>query len=336
MLERPDIADAAIISVLHDAYGLSLSNVEFLPLGADANTAVYRANSGDTRTFVKLRRGPFDATSVTVPALLHARGIAQVIAPLATTSGELWARLDAYHVIVYPFIDGVDGFERALSAQHWSELGAALRRIHETPLPSDMARQLPREAYTASYRDSVRGWLSTVTATHYADPIAAEFAAVMQAQADTIRTLAHYAEQLAAQLSAQTLPLLLCHADIHVGNVLLTADDKLFIVDWDTLLLAPKERDLMFAGIGIGPATRFSADEQTALFFRGYGPTEVNRAALAYYRCERIVQDVHEFCAQVLRNEGDSADRQQSLHYFQGQFAPGDVVERAFAALEAI
>ena len=54
--------------------------------------------------------------------------------------------------------------------------------------------------------------------------------------------------------------------------------DALAIVDWDTPIVAPKERDLMFVGAGIGDIWRepWEADA----FYRGYGPTTVDRAAL--------------------------------------------------------
>lgn len=42
-------------------YGMPAANLDFLPLGADANTAVYRAVTGQgTLCFVKLRSGSFD------------------------------------------------------------------------------------------------------------------------------------------------------------------------------------------------------------------------------------------------------------------------------------
>ncbi len=56
MLEKPDLADEIIIDCLGTEYGLAASKVAFLPLGADLNTAVYRAwCAGGMDYFVKLR-----------------------------------------------------------------------------------------------------------------------------------------------------------------------------------------------------------------------------------------------------------------------------------------
>ena len=36
----------------------------------------------------------------------------------------------------------------------------------------------------------------------------------------------------------------LCHSDIHAGNVLLGGNETIYIVDWDDPIMAPKELSL--------------------------------------------------------------------------------------------
>jgi spectinomycin phosphotransferase len=82
MLEPPSLRDKDIVACLQDAYGLTIGQVAFLPLGADRNTAVYRSVAADeTLYFVKLRRTTFDELSVALPRFLSDQGIAQIIAP---------------------------------------------------------------------------------------------------------------------------------------------------------------------------------------------------------------------------------------------------------------
>jgi spectinomycin phosphotransferase len=80
----------------------------------------------------------------------------------------------------------------------------------------------------------------------------------------------------------------LCHSDIHAGNLLLTSDGDLYIVDWDNPILALKERDLMFIGGGVAGIWNKAREE--ALFYQGYGSSDINLIALTYYRYERIIQ----------------------------------------------
>src|SRR5690606_31643040 len=104
-----------------------------------------------------------------------------------------------------------------------------------------------------------------------------------------VSELVSRAERLASFLQTRSLPFILCHADIHAGNILIDTSGQLYIVDWDTLILAPKERDLMYVGGGLFGGRR-SPQEEEALFYQGYGQVAVDPVALAYYRYERIVQ----------------------------------------------
>ena len=83
MLEPPALSNDRIAALLAGAYGLVVVSVDFLPLGADVDTAAYRATTAaGTSTFVKLRSGPFDASSVAIPRALADLGIDVVIPPI--------------------------------------------------------------------------------------------------------------------------------------------------------------------------------------------------------------------------------------------------------------
>ncbi len=326
MLEPPDIAPATLAAGLQAEYGLRASGVAFLPLGADVNTAVYRVNAEDgTACFLKLRRGPFDPLTVAIPHLLHTQGIRQVIPPILTLSGQLNARLDPFTLVLYPFVAGCDGYARELSLAQWRELGAALRGLHAAVLPPALAESIPHETYTAQWRDAVLRFQSMVADTPFADPVAAECAAFLDGQREVISHMVRRAEELAADVQAREVGMVLCHGDMHAGNAHLTEDGALYVVDWDTMLFAPKERDLM--AVGMGGSWQGAAVE--GWFYAGYGPVEVDRHALTYYRYERVIQDIAAFGEQLLLSDEGGADRAQSLHYLIGSFAPGSVVEAA-------
>lgn len=314
--------------MLRKAYSLRANAIEFLPLGADANTAVYRvAGFAGAAYFLKIRSGAFAEASVAIPYYLRERGIRQIIAPLKTNGGRLWTHLDAYTCILYPFIEGRDGFEVALSDGQWMEFGQTLKDVHAAVLPARLQTQIAVETFSPFWREQVREFQAQVERTHYADPIAAGMAAFMQSHRAEIALLVERAAQLGADLQSRALPNVLCHSDIHAGNLLLAENGSLYIVDWDNPILAPKERDLMFIGGGIGAI--WNSPREEALFYRGYGRTEVDLTALAYYRYERIVEDIAAFCAQILPSRGSRDDRERAWGFFTGCFQPGEVIEIA-------
>jgi spectinomycin phosphotransferase len=117
----------------------------------------------------------------------------------------------------------------------------------------------------------------------------------------------------------------LCHADIHAWNLLIADDDALYMVDWDTLIFAPKERDLMFIGGGLGGNGRTPQEEET-LFYQGYGPANINQIALAYYRYERIIEDIGVYCQQIFLSDEGREDRPQAVEYLKSNFRPNGTI----------
>jgi spectinomycin phosphotransferase len=330
MLEKPDLKDERIIACLQDEYGLLVFQIDFLPIGADLNTAVYRVVADDQRLyFVKLRRGVFDEISVALPKFLSDQGIAQIIAPLTTKTGQLWASLDSFKTILYPFVEGHDGYEIDLSDRHWIDFGTALKSIHAIEVPPALIRRIQRETYSLQWREIVKTFLKRVDDAVFNDPVAIKVAVFLRTRRAEILDLVRRAERLARELQALSPEFVVCHSDIHAGNILMDAKNNLYIVDWDNPILAPKERDLMFVGGGQFGTTHTPQGEET-LFYRGYGRTQIDPVALAYYRYERIIQDIAVECEQIFLANGGGEDREQAFQYLTSNFQPNNTIEIAY------
>lgn len=330
MLEKPDLQDEKIKACLEGNYGLRISEIAFLPLGADMNTAVYRAVSdNEIPYFVKLRKGSFEETIVMLPKFLNGIGISNIIAPLATKEGQLWASLENIKVILYPFIDGRNGYGVDLTDRHWFEFGTVLKRIHTVDLPSSIKDQILRETYSPQWREMVKIFMGRVEGESFIDPVAQKLAEYLKTKHDEIFDLIRHTERLALALQTESPALVVCHSDIHAGNILIDSNDRLYIVDWDNPILAPKERDLMFVGGAQGFTGHTLAEEET-LFYRGYGQTQVNQSALAYYRYERIIQDIAAFCEQLFLTDEGGDDREQAFEYLTSNFLPNGTLETAY------
>ena len=327
MLEKPDIPDELIISCLQKEYALYNMQLEFLPLGADMGTVVYRVLTEEgSAYFLKLRRG-FAEIIVSVPLFLKEQGLQAIIAPFETSSEQGWADFGEYKMILYSFIEGQDGFDRELTDHHRKTLGAALKRMHTTALPPELKQRIPQETYSPQWRQSLRSFQSLVESRTFDDPSAAKLAAFMKSKRNEINHLVNRTEELVSEVQSQPLEFVLCHTDIHGGNILISEDDQLYIVDWDNPLLAPKERDLMFIGGGIDEIWKSKREE--AVFYEGYGEPEINIAALAYYRYERIIEDLAVIGEQLLLTEEGGADREQAYGWFTSNFEAGRTIEIA-------
>lgn len=327
-----------LTACLQRDYGVQPAQITRLALGADPYTTVYRVvDTAGAAYFLKLRSADFNLAVVAVPHWLAEQSIPQIIAPIPCWDGRLFAQSGASAVILYPFVGGSDGFAVPLQERHWVELGQTLRRIHAAALPVDLAVHIPCEDYSPTWRTKVREYVAGSDETLFGTPAtspndAAAFAlhAFLRDRRAAILDLVAQAEQLARVAKELPQELVLCHADIHAGNVLIGASGDFHVVDWDTITLAPRERDLMFIGGGIAGVSK--QPREVELFYTGYGPCTIDTRLLAYYRFERIVQDIAAYSMQVLAST-DAKERAGFLREVAGQFEPGGVVEIAWRTL---
>jgi len=341
LLTKPDIPDELIISRLQDEYDLHISSLTFLPLGADMGTAVYRVITDDgIAYFLKLRKG-FDEVSVTVPLFLKSQGIKEIVAPFETRSKGGWAKFGDYKMILYPFIEGKNGFEMELSDSHKRTIGTALKAIHAAQLPQELKKQIPQETYSPKYREQVKEFQKQVENTTFSDINAAELADFIISKRNEIDRLIKRTEKLATELQSQSHEFVFCHTDIHGGNILISRErqlpvptENIYIVDWDAPLLAPKERDLMFIGGGIDDLWKSQQDE--SVFYEGYGKTDIDFPMMAYYRYERVIEDLAAYAEQLLLTDEGGANREEAYRRFTSNFEPGQTIEIAENTYERI
>lgn len=330
MLEKPEIDEREIIQCLQTEYGLAVRAITFLPLGADQNTAVYQVASQDgSAYFLKLRRGEFDEASVAVPNYLYEQGLRQIIPSFPTHKGQHTATLSPFQLILYPFVDGKNGFERDLTDSQTAEFGAALKQFHTTEFPRAITQSIQRETFSSRWRDTVRLYLRRIEEESFQEPVAAEMAAFLRSKTVEAADLVQRAERYAHQLRESSGEFILCHGDIHGWNLLIVDERTFYMVNWDTLIFAPKERDLMFIGSGLCGNGRTLAEEEN-LFYQGYGQTPSDATALAYYRYERIVEDIAVICNQIFLSDEGGEDRRQHFGYLKSNFLPDNTIDIAY------
>jgi spectinomycin phosphotransferase len=329
MIEKQYLSDQHIIDCLNTNYGIKVATLKFLPLGADINSSVYKAETHDQSSyFVKLKRGHHHDISTIIIALLHDVGIQQVILPIKTNDGQSTQHIDDFTLIVSPFVEGQDGFNRDLTADQWITLGKVMKQIHEIDVPLSIQAVIRREDYSPRWREAVRLLYTHIEYELSGDEIALQLITFMKKHATTIHRLVDRAEQLCQKIQNQSSEFVLCHSDIHGGNVLMNESDIIYMVDWDDPIMAPKERDLMFIGGGV--ANVWNKQHEEEFFYKGYGNTKINKTILAYYRHERIVEDIALIGKQLLLTSEGNKNRAESYKHFIAQFEPQGVVEIAF------
>lgn len=326
MREQPRLDEANIVRIIETAYGVRVAELAFLPIGADASSAVYRVDAkAGTRLLVKGRRSTdFKPASLIVPRWLWSAGVPHVLPPLVTADDALWMTDGQWTWSAFPFLDVHTAAETALTGGEWSRLGVTLRQIHALQLDDGTQRLVPIETYVPSRFGQISRLRAGIPEGS-TDPLVNRFGSFWSERQAEISELVQRCESLSQELRDKALPQVLCHADFHVWNILIDAKHGLWVVDWDETTMAPKERDLMFVEGGI--VRDLLNEEQTASFFSGYGSRDLDQHALAYYRCAWALQDLEAYGEDILHapHLGEEA-RRASFKAVRGLFQPDGIV----------
>ena len=315
-----------ILDALRHEYGIEAVEVTPLHLGADADSTPHLAETRDgVKYFAKLRRS-FDPVSVAVARGLFEAGVTEVVAPLPTRTGALFTECAGETLLVYPYVAGERGLEIPFTPSHWATLGGIVARVHAFKPPPELAAKLPQETFSNRWRSLVQNDLQRAADEPFDDPAVQELAALFVEKRSELEELIDHTEKLASILRARSHELVVCHTDLHGGNLLIDGD-AIRVVDWDAPILALRERDLMFAGGGQG-YLGLTAQEEERHFQRGYGVTP-DPVALAYYRYERVIQDLAAYWGEIQRPATSAADREDCVRRVRANWIPGGTLESA-------
>jgi spectinomycin phosphotransferase len=328
--QPPDLAEDTIVAALRASFGLRVEELVLLPIGNDADSWSYRVEAAPGPLwFLKVRAGANPTRGAAVPGHLHRHGVPGVLAPLATGTGAPYVLVDRFALALYPMLEARVGAEVGLSPAQWRQLGAVVRQVHAVPVTPQLARLVGREAFRPTRRELLADLEARLANPD--DPVAGELAGFWQAYRDVIGELIQRTDVLGRRLARGSFPRVLCHADLHTWNVLVDADGRLWLVDWDEAVLAPRERDLMFVVGGV--ARDLVRPGDTDRFFQGYGEAAIDPRLLAYYRCAWAVQDIAAYAEQVLLAPGrGGVTRRAAVQGFRDLFAPGNIVDLARAS----
>ena len=244
---------------------------------------------GDTRdvAFDGLRCA-FD-TSVA----LQDAGVHFVVAPLPTRDGESLRRLDSrYAIALFPFVEGEAGqfgyFEDDDDGRR--AVVAMLAELHQATAAAGSAVRtagldLPgRHHLEAALLDVDEPWTG--------GPLSEPARDAVRESASVLAELLTLADRLSAEAEKLGGDSVVTHGEPHAGNVMRTREGRV-LVDWDTVALAPPERDLWMLVAG---ATDAAAD----LYARATG-SQPNEAALDFFRLTWDLKDLAEYL-NVLRS----------------------------------
>jgi spectinomycin phosphotransferase/16S rRNA (guanine(1405)-N(7))-methyltransferase len=238
VLSRPgDLTDDALARALHQGWGVDVASIEYLPVGFGSHHWAVVDGNG-TEWFVTVdEHPPLESlcSALATAVALRRAGLTFVVAPVPTSAAEPQLVLGNFVVACYPYIDG-ESFAWDAAPPDFGD--AILRMLVAVHLTDVRARA---DDFVIPHRDSLLD-----TDIPRTGPYSGPTAALLGERAPVIRgALARY-DALVERADEQPSRVV-THGEPHPGNAMRTANGWM-LVDWDTVLVAPPERDLWDLG----------------------------------------------------------------------------------------
>lgn len=293
---RPDGVDEHDIAVaLVHGWDINATSVEYAPVGAGS----YHWTVGDHEgqrwfaTATDLDRSPWlgdsrraalDRLHTAMNAALALRTAGRlrfVVAPVPTLDGATVKTVNPrYALALHPHIDGWSGeFEGGLAVPDQVTLAEMLAALHSCP-PSTAPAGTHQLAVDDA--DTIAAALDEIADDRHAEATGGLMRALLKTHEPQLRRAVRRFRLLSERCFDGGRPLVITHGEPHPGNVM-HADDRLFLIDWDTVGVALPERDLWMRAIhGEEPLRRYT--ERTG--------RPVDTDALALYELDWRLQEV--------------------------------------------
>jgi spectinomycin phosphotransferase len=259
LTEPRDLDRSELEQVLEDRWGLRDPRLDYLAVGFGSHH--WRAvDSRGTRSFVTVddleadfRTTPdidsafaaLDRAFRTAALLRDNATLEFVLAPLFDRDGVVIHRLNnRYAVTVSPLIDGESSeYGPYEEPDDRRAMGAVLGRLHAATdqVPADLPR---REDFALPSRAELVEALHDLDRTWDSGPFAEQTRKLLQLGAHDLEMRLHEYDELVAGVRASSDSWVITHGEPHRANVIRDPRGGVYLVDWDTTLIAPRERDL--------------------------------------------------------------------------------------------
>lgn len=266
MLSPPDdLTLDALASALARRWELTAASMTYRPVGWGSHHWEV-TDTGGTRWFVTVDElenkrhalaEPLETAFGRLGAALAAAGDlrdsgrAFVVAPVPTTDGEPLARVSGrFGVALYPHVDGQSfGWGEFPTPAHRHGVLGLIIAVHTAPAAA--SRHAMADDFAVPHRDELEAALGAGGEVEDRGPYARPAALLLAQHAAGVRRLLDRYDQLAADARARPGRTVLTHGEPHPGNTMLASGGWL-LIDWDTALVAPPERDLWHLDPGDG------------------------------------------------------------------------------------
>lgn len=315
-----DLDRDALAGALRLRWGIDAERLEYAPVGNGSHywnvggadgwrwfVSADELRDGD-ETFAKLDR------AFRTAAMLRDRGgLEFVLAPVTSRDGAVLHRLGArYAIRIEPFVEGVSGIDGEFeNADERRRMGTLLGRLHAAS--DTVAAELPgREDFALPGRSALDLALAELDGEWGPGPFAEPARGLLRAHASDVAERLQAYDRFARRALHAPGHWVVTHGEPHGSNLVQGPGDPR-LVDWDTTLVGPPERDLWT----ILDKDLSGWDE----YRRVTGADDLNNELLGLYRERWALAEICEYIAELREPHEETADTRASRQIL-GEYLP--------------
>jgi aminoglycoside phosphotransferase (APT) family kinase protein len=314
--------DALICTVLLEQWHLEVAGIDFIPVGDSAYSyrvkgqpnSSYYLKIVDQRMAAGRRTAAHMGFSLPIQRRVANLHLAEVNAPLPqpTLTGALHATHGPFLFALYTFIHGetlADAYP--MSPSLIRQIGQALAALHTVQLPKALQLQSPQDNLTAPFDADLLTDLAALEAISSHDALYLQrLREITWPRREQIRAFLAHSQEYASKAQQIAVSSVVCHGDPWGGNMILAPPGQLTLLDWESAVMAPPERD---AFIYLG----YLGAEFTA-FNAGYRmirsePMQWHADWLVYYTYRRHLRNLAHWLHNLLHEPLDEAQRDNDV-----------------------
>ena len=298
---------------------LPLQSITFFPEGEDSYGYIAVSETGE-KYFAKASASVPNSRLQIASRLRNQCDISGIVAPLETQNGELSVPWQNFRVALFPFIEGKSRWDlwkvgKDFTDAELSQTAVLLATIHGCPeaIASD-------NLTVAKYDLPLRQELHIVLEAPRKIPSQNQYQkqlleAIAQHKSEILQTLERY-DSLGRSASALQTPFVVTHGDPTPGNLIIDAENRLHIIDWDGVCLGPPEKDLVsFTG------ERFEVVLETYLAERQNG-VMLHADIFGFYIYEWTLNEIRDYGTKILFKNNDAQQNEYDWESLQDYLPP--------------
>ncbi|HEX6110059.1 MAG TPA: aminoglycoside phosphotransferase family protein [Ktedonobacteraceae bacterium] len=339
--------DELIRTVLLEQWHLEMKHLSFIPIGDSAysyrvmthSDSSYYLKLVDQRTARGCRIGAHMDFSLPLQRLVVEQHLAEVTAslPQPTINGALYAIHELFLFALYTFING-DTFADAypMSPTLVQKISQALAALHTIQLPKDLQERSPQDSLTAPFDASLLADLASLQAITSQDALYLQrLREVVWPRREQIRAFLAHSQEYARKAHQTPVSSVACHGDAWGGNMIMSPSGQLTLLDWESAVMAPPERDA-FKYIGYTDGPDFTAFDIGYRMIRKE-PMRWHADWLAYYAYRLQLKNLEQWMHNLLHESLNEVQRDNDVTMIEHHCLDRwESVERTAAGLVAM